>query len=86
MRPDNYKATKSVPKDYTCQQKKSFYKETNHYLCDKAYLFEINDDGLISWYFGGQFYTKTVSYMVRNVLNSRKHVTFQNETKCFLMV
>ena len=43
----NFKATKSLPKEYTWQQKKHFYKQTNHYSWDEPYLFKISSDGLI---------------------------------------
>lgn len=43
----NYKAIKNVPEDYTWKQKKQFYKQANHYLRDRPYLFKISFDGLI---------------------------------------
>lgn len=44
---DNYKATKSVPEDYTWQRKKHFYKEANYYLWNELYFFKVSVDGLI---------------------------------------
>lgn len=39
---ENHKATKSVPKNCTWQQKKHLYKQANHYLWDDPYLFKVS--------------------------------------------
>jgi len=43
----NYKADNIVPDDLASAQKKKFFKDANHYLCDDPYLFKVSTDGLI---------------------------------------
>lgn len=43
----NYKAIKVVPKEYTWQQRKCFYKEEKIYLWDDPCLFKISPEGLL---------------------------------------
>jgi len=43
----NYKATEFIPEDFTCQQRKKFLHEANHYVWDEPYLFKIGADNLL---------------------------------------
>lgn len=49
----NYKATKSVPEEYTSQQKKKFYKEDDFHLWDDPYSFKVSPDRLDRTYVAG---------------------------------